>query len=261
MITVKTKEEIAILREGGRRHAAILRELAAMVAPGVHIIDLDRHAAKLIAAGGDRSSFLNYKPYGARRPYPATLCVSVTDEVVHGIQTEGDKVLKEGDVVTLDLGLVHKGMYTDAAITVPVGAVSTEVQSLIETTRVALAAGIKAARGGKHTGDIGNAIERVCLGQGYGLVEELCGHGVGYDVHEDPYVPNYGDPGRGDLLVPGLVISIEPIFTLGGKKIQLDADGYTYHTADGSIAAHEEHTVLITKGGAEILTAYATMAE
>ena len=254
MMTIKTKEEIALLREGGKRHAAILRELVAMVAPGVHIVDLDRRAAELIEAGGDRSAFLGYTPYGARRPYPSTLCVSINDEVVHGIPTEGDKILKEGDIVTIDLGLVHKGMYTDAAVTVPVGVISPDRARLLDVTREALYAGIKAAKGGKKTGDIGHAIERICLGAGLGLVEELCGHGVGYDVHEDPYVPNYGDPGRGDPLPPGLVISIEPIFTLGKAKIDLDKDGYTYKTSDGSAAAHFEHTILITKGGPEILT-------
>lgn len=254
MITIKTKEEIAILREGGKRHAAILKELAAMVKPGLHIADLDRRAAELIAAGGDRAAFLNYTPYGARRPYPATLCVSINDEVVHGIPTEGDKVLHEGDIVTLDLGMVHKGMYTDAAVTVPVGAVPSELARLLEVTNKALYAGIKAAKGGKKTGDIGHAIESACLAAGFGLVEELCGHGVGYDVHEDPYVPNYGDKGRGDTLAPGMIISIEPIFTVGDPKIYLDKDGYTYRTSDGAPAAHFEHTILITKGGAEILT-------
>ena len=254
MIKLKSKEDIAILREGGKRHAWILKEIAAMVKPGVHARELDAKAAELIKAGGDAAAFLNFKPRGSARPYPATLCVSINDEIVHGIPTEGDKVLKEGDIVSLDLGLVHNKLFTDAAITVPVGKISSELQQLLEVTKKALMAGIKAAKGGKRIGDISNAIQTVAAPYGYGIVEELAGHGVGYGVHEDPYVPNYGDPGKGEVLKPGMVIAIEPMFNIGGKEIALDADGYTYKTADGSPSAHFEHTVLITKSGPEILT-------
>jgi methionyl aminopeptidase len=254
MITIKTKEDVAILREGGRRHAAILRELAVMVKPGLHAIELENRARELIAKNGDKPAFLNYKPYGARRPFPAALCVSINDEVVHGIPNEGDKVLKEGDIVTLDLGLTHRGLITDAAITVPVGKISSDLERIVETTKKALMAGIKAAKGGKRIGDISVAIERVGRAGRYGIVEELAGHGVGYDVHEDPYVPNYGEAGKGESLKPGMVIAIEPMFNLGGKEVEMDRDGYTFRTADGSPSAHFEHTVLITKGDAEILT-------
>jgi methionyl aminopeptidase len=254
MITIKTKEDIAILREGGKRHATILRELAVMVKPGIRAVELDNRARELIAKGGDKAAFLNYKPYGAKRPFPAALCVSVNDEVVHGIPNEGDKVLKEGDIVTLDLGLTHKGLITDAAITVPVGKIPPELERLLDTTEKALRAGIKAAKGGKRVGDISTAIERVGLAGRYGIVEELAGHGVGYDVHEDPYVPNYGEAGKGEALKPGMVIAIEPMFNLGGREVELDPDGYTFRTADGKPSAHFEHTVLITKGDAEILT-------
>ena len=255
MITTKTKEDIAIMREGGRRHAEILRELAAMVKPGVRAIELENCARELIAANGDKPAFLNYKPQGAKRPFPAALCVSINDEVVHGIPNEGEKILKEGDIVTLDLGLTHKGLITDAAITVPVGKISIELSRLIDTTKKAMLAGIKAAKGGKKIGDISVAIERIGLAGKYGIVEELAGHGVGYDVHEDPYVPNYGEAGQGAVLKPGMVIAIEPMFNLGGREVELDKDGYTYVTADGKPSAHFEHTVLITKGDAEILTA------
>jgi len=254
MITIKTKEDIAILREGGKRHAAILRELATMVKPGIRAVELENRARELIAKGGDKAAFLNYKPYGAKRPFPAALCVSVNDEVVHGIPNEDDKVLKEGSIVTLDLGLTHKGLITDAAITVPVGKISPELECLLDTTEKALKAGIKAAKGGKRVGDISTAIERVGLAGKYGIVEELAGHGVGYDVHEDPYVPNYGDAGKGEALKPGMVIAIEPMFNLGGREVELDPDDYTFRTADGKPSAHFEHTVLITKGDAEILT-------
>lgn len=255
MIRLKTKEDIAILREGGRRHAAILKDLAAMVRPGLPAADLDARAAELVAQGGDAAAFLGYTPSGAPRPYPASVCVSINDEVVHGIPTEGDKILQEGDVVSIDLGLVHKGLITDAAVTVPVGKVDPELETLLSATREALYAGIKAAKGGGRIGDISMAIERVGRAHGYGIVEELCGHGVGYHVHEDPYVPNFGAPGQGDVLSPGLVIAIEPMFNIGSRKVRLESDGYTYRTSDGKPSAHFEHTIVITKSGAEILTA------
>ena len=256
MITIKTKDEIAILREGGRRHAEILKDLASMLRPGLNIRELDDRANVLLDTKntGDKSAFLNYHPYGADRPYPASLCVSINNEVVHGIPNETTKILKEGDIVSLDFGLIHKGLITDAAITVPVGKISREVADLLETTKKALMTAIKAAKGGKKTGDVGNAIERIGIAHGYGVVEELCGHGVGYSVHEQPDIPNYGDSGTGDLLRPGMVVAIEPIFNLGTRRIKFSRDGYTVNTADGKPSAHFEHTVVITKGEPEILT-------
>lgn len=251
---MKTKEEIAILREGGRRHAAILAELARMVKPGVTARELDAKADELIRAGGDKAAFLNYKPSGAHRPYPASLCVSVNDEIVHGIPNETEKVLKEGDIVSLDLGLVHGGLITDAAITMPVGIVSPELNKLIRVTKEALMAGIKAAKGGKRVGDVGNAIERVALAHNVAIAEQLAGHGVGYSVHEDPFVPNFGDANTGPVLKPGMILALEPLFNLGGPEVTFDDDGYTCRTKDGSASAHFEHTILITKGDAEILT-------
>ena len=255
MIRIKTKEDIAILREGGKRHAFILKELASMVRPGLHTSELNTRVEQLVAEGGDKAAFLNYQPYGAKRPYPASVCISVNDEIVHGIPTENDRELKEGDIVSIDFGLVHKGLITDAAVTVPVGTVSPECARLLSVTKEALMAGIKAAKGGRRVGDISSAIERIGVAAKFGIVEELSGHGVGYEVHEDPYVPNYGDPGIGDTLKPGMVIAIEPIFNSGTHKIRLAKDGYTYVTADGKPSAHFEHTVVITKSGAEILTA------
>jgi len=253
-ITIKTKEDIAVLREGGRRHAEILRCLAEMVAPGVSSSELDDAARRLIAEEGDKPALLNYKPFGAKRPYPAAICISINDEIVHGIPNETDKILKEGDIVGIDLGLSHKGLITDATVTVPVGKIAPELQRLLEMTKKALMAGIKAAKGGKRIGDIGNAISRIAVANGYGVVDELAGHGVGYDVHEEPYVPNFGEAGKGELLRPEMVLAIEPMFNLGTKKIKLDKDDYTYRTADGKPSAHFEHTVVITKGDAEILT-------
>jgi methionyl aminopeptidase len=271
MIKLKTKEDIAILREGGRRHAEIMKALVAMVKPGLTTQALEDEANRLIAAGKsgkgvdgavtpDQSAFLGYTPRGAKRPYPASLCVSINDEVVHGIPNERNRVLKSGDVVSLDLGLVHGGLITDMAVTVGVGKVAPEVTALLVETEKALMAGIDAAKGGKRVSDISMAIERVGRAKNYGIVEELSGHGVGYKVHEDPFVPNYvqgvrgGRGGKGEILSPGLVIAVEPMFNLGSKDVTLDSDGYTIRTLDGQPSAHFEHTILITKSDAEILT-------
>ncbi|MCX6716157.1 MAG: type I methionyl aminopeptidase [Candidatus Taylorbacteria bacterium] len=254
MITIKTKKDIAVLREGGRRHAEIIRELAKMVRPGITAAELNRRAEELILAGGDTAAFLNYKPEGAPRPYPASLCVSINEEIVHGIPNEKEKIIKEGDIVSLDLGLVHKGLITDSAITVAAGNASKDLENLLRVTWKALMAGIKEAKGGRRVGDISNAIERIGVAGKYGIVEELSGHGVGYHVHEDPYVPNYGEAGQGEVLKPGMVIAVEPMFNLGTRRIKLDRDGYTYRTADGKPSAHFEHTIVITKGDPEILT-------
>ncbi len=253
-VQLKTKADIDILREGGKRHAFILKELAKAVAPGVSTKYLDDLAAALIAEGGDASPFLGYKPYGAKRPYPASLCVSVNDAVVHGIPNEVPYILKEGDIVTLDLGLTHKGMITDAAITVPVGTIDKGAQKLLKATKTALEKALEAAKPGNTTGHIGEAVEAYIAPLGYGIVEELAGHGVGFSVHEDPYVTNYGMAGEGEPLVPGMVIAIEPIINEGTHRIFLDRDGYTYRTKDGKRSAHFEATVAITEKGCEVLT-------
>lgn len=254
MITIKTKKDIKTLREGGLRHAKILEELAHSVASGIHSSELNRRAEELIKNFGDKPAFLNYKPDGAKRPYPASLCVSVNDEIVHGIPNEKDKILKEGDIVGLDLGLSHDGLITDMAVTVPVGKISLELEQLLSVTKQALSAGIKAAKGGNKIGDISSAIEQYALKYGYGIVRELSGHGVGYSVHEAPYVPNFSSSKKGNILKPGMVLAIEPMFNMGTAKTKLDKDGFTYRTADGKPSAHFEHTILITKGEAEILT-------
>lgn len=254
VVKIKTEKDIEILREGGRRHAFILNEVAKAVAPGVSTKDLDDLAVKLIKEGGDKSPFLGYKPYGAKRPYPASLCVSVNDAVVHGIPNEIPYILKEGDIVSLDLGLEHRGMITDMAVTIPVGKIDAVAKKLIKITREALTIGIKSAKPGNTTGHIGEAIESSITPHGFGIVEELAGHGVGYSVHEDPYIPNYGKAGEGEPLVPGMVVAIEPIINEGTKKVKLDRDGYTYRTADGQRSAHFEHTIVITEKGCEILT-------
>jgi methionyl aminopeptidase len=254
MITIKSKEEIEILREGGKRLAFILQEVGKAAKPGVSTSELNDLATKLAREKGDTPSELNFKPRGATRAYPASICVSINDEVVHGIPNENPKILKEGDIVSLDMCLTHKKLVTDSAITVPVGKIDSVAQKLLTVTKDALYAGIKAAKGNKHTGDIGFAVERVAKANGFSVVEDLCGHGVGYSVHEDPYVPNYGDRGKGDRLKPGMVIAIEPMLNEGSKGVYLAEDDYTFKTEDGSRSAHFEHTVVITNGEPEILT-------
>lgn len=254
MITIKSSEEIEVLREGGKRLAFILQEVAKAVKPGVSTADLNDLANSLAMERGDIPSTLNYKPKGAKRAYPASICVSIDDEIVHGIPNENPRILKEGEIVSLDMCLTHSGLVTDSAITVGVGKIDSAAQKLIDVTKEALYSGIKAAKGNKHTGDIGYAVERVAKANSFSIVEDLCGHGVGYSVHEDPYVPNYGERGRGDKLRPGMTIAIEPMLNEGKKEIFITKDGYTFKTKDGSRSAHFEHTVLITNGGAEILT-------
>ncbi len=254
MITIKTKEEIAILRECGKNLAFILQKVAEAVKPGVSTSELNDLVNRLAKEKGDIPSTLNYKPKGAKRAYPASICVSINDEIVHGIPNENPRILEEGDIVSLDMCLTHKGLVTDSAITVPVGKIDHTAQKLIDVTKEALYAGIKSAKANKYTGDIGYAVERVAKANGFSVVEDLCGHGVGYSVHEDPFIPNYGEKGKGDRLKPGMTIAIEPMLNEGGKEILIDKDGYTFRTADGTRSAHFEHTIVITSGGAEILT-------
>ena len=251
-VIIKDQKQIDIIREGGKLLAKILDKVAKKVKPGVSTFDLDKYAFELIKEGGDIPAFLNYKPDGASRPFPATICISVNNEIVHGIPRK-DKILKEGDIVSLDLGLNHKGYFTDHAVTVPVGNISKKDEQLLEDTKKALEIGIWAARGGATVGDVGYAIESF-VNKKYGIVRELSGHGVGVNIHEDPYVPNYGKPGKGQKLIPGMIIAIEPMLNIGKDNITLGSDDWTIKTADGSKSAHFEHTILITEGDAEILT-------
>ena len=253
MIIIKTQKEIEILREGGKLLATVLYKVKDIVKPGISTWELDKYAEKLIKDMGDYPAFLNYKPDGADFAYPASICISVNNEVVHGIPKK-EKILQEGDIVSLDLGLKHNGLFTDMAITVPVGEVSNSSLKLMKITEQALQAGINAAQGGSRIGDIGSAIENFVRKHKYGIVEVLSGHGVGKEIHEDPYIPNFGKANTGAKLVPGMVIAIEPMLNNGTKNVVLDKDGYTFRTADGKRSAHFEHTVLITEGEPEILT-------
>lgn len=251
---ITTDIERANLIEGGKRLGAILRALRAKVVPGVTAEELDTLAEQMIREGGDEPAFLGYTPDGGSRPYPAALCVSINDEIVHGIPNESHKVLKEGDVVSLDLGLTHKGMVVDSAITVPVGQVSEQSQKLIRATEAALAAGIAVARPGGRMGDISHAIQTEIEKAGFSVVKELGGHGVGGSVHEEPFIPNYGKKGTGPELVLGMVLALEPIASAGKAAVNLCSDGYTFRTRDGSYASHAEHTILLEKAGARIVT-------
>lgn len=255
MITIYSPEEIKILRESGRRLATVLNKVKEKIAPGVSTKELDAYAEKLIRETGDTPAFLGYTPEGARTPFPGTLCVSVNDEVVHGIPRK-NRILKTGDIVAIDLGIKHRGLFTDMALSAPVGKVGRKDMELIADTEAALAVGIAAARAGSTVGDIGHAIETFVRSrkQKYGIVEVLAGHGVGHKIHEDPFVPNFGRPGTGAKLRPGMVIAIEPMLNLGTKAVTLDDDDYTVRTRDGKRSTHFEHTILITSGEPEILT-------
>lgn len=252
-IQLKTKEDIELLKEGGKIHAHILRALGNAVKPGVSAMEIDTLARALFEEAGVTPAFLNYTPEGVSYPYPAAVCISVNDEVVHGIPHE-DIIFQEGDIVSVDIGVNYKGMITDAAITVPCGEISPEAQKLISITKEALHVGIAAAKPGNTVGDIGFAIQEFVKPYGYGIVKILAGHGVGYSVHEEPYVPNYGKKGDGPKLVPGMVLAIEPMLTLGSDEVAVTEDEYTYVTYDGSLATHFEHTIAITEEGTIVLT-------
>ncbi len=252
-IKLKNEKDIELLRESGKRLSAVLTAVSKEVKPGVTTGYLNDFVYKMITDMGDTPAFLNYKPFGAAYPYPGSICISVNDEVVHGIG--GERILKEGDIVGLDGGVKHKNMISDSARTVAVGKISAEDQELMKVTKEALMAGIKAATCGNYVNDISKAIEK-SIPKKYGVVKILSGHGVGYKVHEEPYVPNFDDGVKGPRLVPGLVLAIEPMVNHGTDEVYLAEDGYTFITKDHKRSAHFEHTILITEGEAEILTAY-----
>lgn len=251
---VRTSAQKETLIEGGKRLGEILETLAKAVAPGVSVDTLDATAEKLIRAGGDIPSFLRYTPEGFPRAYPASLCVSVNDEVVHGIPTENPRILKTGDIVSLDLGLTHDGIVVDSALTVPVGRTDSVAYKLMATTAQALENAMEVAQPGSFVGDISHAIESTFYGTGFSVVKELGGHGVGDHVHEEPYIPNAGKVGTGEELVSGMVIALEPISSEGKSAVVLEDDDYTYSTKDGTLSAHFEHTILIEENGPLVVT-------
>ncbi|PJE64792.1 MAG: type I methionyl aminopeptidase [Candidatus Ryanbacteria bacterium CG10_big_fil_rev_8_21_14_0_10_43_42] len=254
MSLIKTPEEIKVLREGGHKLASVLSRIADAVRPGISTADLDTLAEDLIRKEGGESAFKGYKAFGAKTAYPGTVCTSINEEVVHGIPSK-TRILAEGDIIGLDIGMKYGGLYTDTAVTVPVGTIDSAARELIFVTNSALTEGIRAICAGAHVGDIGNAIETYVRSKGmYGIVKDLVGHGVGHAVHEDPPIPNYRTKGRGPSLVPGMVLALEPMLTLGAAGVMIAKDHWTWSTRDGSLSAHFEHTILVTKEGAEILT-------
>lgn len=242
-ITKKTKEEIALLRTGGAILARILRELSEYAKPGVSTEDINDRALELVEKYGVEPVLLGYHPEFAPVPYPAALCTSVNNTVQHGVP-RADEVLKEGDIINLDMSVGYKGMIVDSGITVPVGTTDKISQKLINVTKEALTIGIKAAQPGGYTGDIGNAVGTFVRAHGFSVVEALCGHGVGYAVHEDPLIPNFGKKGTGIRIEVGHVYAIEPIVNVGKKDVVFDDEGdyYSVFTKDGSRSAHFEHT-------------------
>ena len=246
MITIKSPEEIEKIAEGGRILAGIMEELKKKVRPGITTKELERVAETLILKSGGKCSFKGYEGF------PACLCTSINEEIVHAIPS--DRVLREGDIISLDLGIFYKGFHSDMAITLPVGKVKPEVSRLIRVTKKALKRGIKKVRPGNTFGDVGNTIQRYVESQGFNVVRDLCGHGIGRDLHEEPKILNYGKRHTGEEIKEGMVFCIEPMVTVGDWKIKKTSDGYGYQTKDGSLSAHFEHTVAVIKNGCQILT-------
>ncbi len=245
-IIVKSAEEIAAMREAGKIVAEVLNILTGQIMAGMKTKELDAIAAREAVKRGATPSFKGY------RGYPASLCVSINDEIVHGIP--GNRVIREGDVVSLDFGVIYKGFQGDAATTVGIGEVEARARALMDAGRGSLEAGIRAAREGNRLGDISSAIQKHAEFMGFSVVREYTGHGIGREMHEDPLVPNFGVPGTGPVLKKGMTLALEPMLNAGDFRTRTMPDGWTVRTADGSLSVHYEHTVAITDGEAEVLT-------
>jgi methionyl aminopeptidase len=250
VVTRKSQREIDKMRVAGRVVAEVLALVESELRPGITPAELDQMAERHIRAAGATPSF---KGYGDRRnPFPASLCISIDDEVVHGIP--GDRTIREGQIVSIDAGAIYDGWHGDGARTFVVGPPAPEIGNLVDTTRLAMMAGIAAAVPGAHLGDISAAIEDVAAPHGYGIVRQFVGHGIGTEMHQEPQVPNYRTGVRGMKLAPGICLAIEPMLTLGSHEVEVKPDGWTVVTSDGSLAAHFEHTIAVTDNGPEILT-------
>lgn len=249
MVSIKSEEEIELLRESNLLVGMTLGEIAKHIRPGITTLELDRIAEEFIRSHGAVPGFLNYDGY------PYTLCISLNEVVVHGLPSE-KCILKEGDIVSVDCGTLKNAFYGDSAYTFEVGKVSDEIHELLETTKESLYKGIEKAVAGMRVGDIGYAVQSYCEARGYAVVRELVGHGVGRDMHEEPPVPNYGRRGQGVLLKEGMVIAIEPMIARGERYVYLDDDGWSVRTRDGKPCAHFEHTIAIRKGEADILSSF-----
>jgi len=250
-IPIKSRRDIESMRDAACHTAEILLELKEQAAPGVTTAELDLLATRAIERHGVESSFIGYAPGGAP-PYPAVVCLSVNEEIVHGIP--GSRELKDGDILSLDFGINTKGFHGDSAATIPIGDVSEEALDLIESTRDSLYLGLEQMVPGKRLSDIGHAVQKRAEGAGYTVVRQFVGHGIGQAMHEMPQIPNYGRPGRGPRLLPGMVFAIEPMVNMGSERVRMLDDEWTAVTADSSLSAHFEHTVLITDNGPEVLT-------
>jgi len=246
MILIKTPEEIQIMAEGGKLLSKIVKVLEKKIKPGIKTKELDRAIEALIFNCGGKPNFKG------QDGYPAALCTSINEEIVHSVPSK--RILKEGDIITLDCGLLWKGFHTDMAVTIPVGKISSQAEKLIQSTKEALKKGIKKVRPGNTFGDIGNAIQEYAESQGFNVVRELCGHGIGRNLHEDPQILNYGKKHSGLKIKEGMVFCIEPMLTAGNWKIKKSKDGYSYETKDGSLSAHFEHMMAVTKNGVKVLT-------
>jgi methionyl aminopeptidase len=252
-IVLKKPHELELMRQASRIVATVWSAMAELVAPGVTTAQLDEVAEQIIRQHGAVPSFKGY-PYRGVNDFPASICASINEEIVHGIPS-AERVLNEGDIISIDVGTIYKGYQGDGAITLPVGNVSREAQRLLRVTQGALEAGIAKARGGKQTGDISRAIEKHVRSRGFDVVREYTGHGIGQSMHEDPQVTNYFNPGMGEVeLKPGMTIALEPMVNVGTWRTRVLEDGWTVVTADGKLSAHFEHTIAITDGEAEILT-------
>ena len=250
MISLKSPREIEIMRRANTIVAEVLQELKQRVAPGVTTLDLDAIAEEMTLKKKAVPAFKGYSVAG--RVYPRCLCASVNEEIVHGIPT--NRALSDGDIIGLDYGVIYEGFYGDSAITVGVGKVSADAQRLMDVTEESLYKGIEQLRDGKRLGDLGAAVQKVAEGAGYSVVRAFVGHGIGKKLHEEPPVPNYGEPDRGLRLKEGMVLAIEPMVNAGGYEVEIREDGWTAVTKDGSLAAHFEHSVAITKNGPYILS-------
>ncbi|MBI4280748.1 type I methionyl aminopeptidase [Candidatus Uhrbacteria bacterium] len=256
MTEARTEKEIEIMRDGGVLLSRALSEVVKAVAPGITMIELDQLAERLLRDGGGEPSFKGYRSRHGEVPFPSTVCISVNNEVVHGPGSRA-VALREGDLAGFDIGVWFQGLCTDMAVTVPVGKVKSEAQQLTQATRQALVAGLTAVRDSASVSDIGRAIEEFVKPYGYGIVRDLVGHGVGKKVHEDPHIPNYHDHRYDKVkLKTGQTIAIEPMLTLGDWRVKTLSDGWTIVTADGSLAAHFEVTVLVTENGYELITPF-----
>ena len=252
MVTRKSRAEIAAMRRAGRVVAEVLDIVESALKPGVSTAHLDRLAEAHLQAAGAVPSFKGYPGINPRRPFPASLCISLDDEIVHGIP--GDRVIREGQVVSVDAGAIVDGWHGDAARTFYVGEPPPAVRDLIDTTRAAMMAGIAAAVPGNHIEDISAAVEDLARARGYGVIRQFVGHGIGTSLHEPPDVKNYGEAGKGMRLRPGMVFAVEPMLNAGRKETRLMPDGWTVRTADGSLSAHVEHTICVTDNGPEVFT-------